>query len=148
MDDCILPLNDKHAYFVCKLELGSIPALEKQLTTSLDISCLDKESWINCDDDSASHLFHRVHHIYNRINIAKSCEQEVDGNSLWDKIIDVLDKVMDYKSSDIVPNMDDHVFDDDYEDGKADNGEHDIQINQTDASMIPCLLDIKKDWMA
>ncbi len=129
MGDCIPLLNNKHDYLVCKLEFGSIPALGKQLTTRLDRSCLDKESRINCDDDSASCLFNGVHHIYNCFDIAKSCEQEVDGNSLQDKITDVLDKVMDYESSDVIPNMDDHVFDNKSEDNKVDNDEHVIQIN-------------------
>ncbi len=71
--------------------------LEKKLRTRLDRSHLDKESQINHEDDSASHLFKGVHHIYNRINIAKSCEQEVDGNSLLGKITDILDKVMEYE---------------------------------------------------
>jgi hypothetical protein len=94
--DCIPPLNNKHAYLVRKLEFRSIPALEKQLIIRLDRSCLDMESRINCEDDSASHLFNGVHHIYNRINITKSREQEVDGNSLPDKIADILDEVMEY----------------------------------------------------
>ena len=95
-------------------------------------------------------MFNRVHNIYNCINIAKSCEQEVDGNSLQDKITDVLDKVMDYESSCIVPNIDDHVFDNESDYGKADNNELDIQINRTDVSMRPCLLDLTRtgrhDW--
>jgi hypothetical protein len=116
--------------------------LEKQLTTRLDRSCLDKESWINRDNDSASCLFNGVHHIYNHINIAKGCEQEVDGNSLPDKITDILDKIMEYEPSDVVPNMDDHVFDDKYNDNEAEDDEHDMQIIQSDASTRPCLLDL------
>ncbi len=84
LGDCILPLNNKQVSFICKLELGSIPALEEQLTKRWDRSCLDKESRINCDDDSASSLFNGVHCINNCIKIAKSCKQEVDGNSLQD----------------------------------------------------------------
>jgi hypothetical protein len=149
MGDCIPPLNNKDSYLDHKLELRSIAALEKQLTTRLDRLRLDKESRKYCDDDSASHLSHEVHHVYNCINIAKSCDQEVDGNSPQDKITVVLDKVMDYKSSDVIPNMDGHAFDKESEDNKADNDEGDIQINRADASMRPCLLDLTRTgWNA
>jgi hypothetical protein len=38
--------------------------------------------------------------------------------------------------------MDDHVFDDEYNDNMADDDERDIQIIQSDASTRPCLLDL------
>jgi hypothetical protein len=142
LGDCFPFLNNKHAQLVRQLEFRSIPVQEKKLRTRLDRSHLDKESQINHEDDSASRLFKGVHHIYNHINIAKSCEQEVDGNSLPGKITDILDKVMEYESSDVVPNMDDHVFDNKYNDDKADDDEWDIQIIQSDASTRPCLLDL------
>jgi hypothetical protein len=46
--------------------------MEKQLITKLDRTRLDKETRINRDDNVASCLFNGVHHIYNRINVAKS----------------------------------------------------------------------------
>jgi hypothetical protein len=61
--------------------------------------------------------------------------QEQDGT-------DVLDKVMDYKSSDALPNMDDYVFEDESEDNEADDDECDMQNNRNDVSTRPCLLDL------
>ncbi len=60
-DDC-LPVNDAF----CRkrtLQHGTIAALEKQLTTKLDQTRLDKETRINQDNDAASRLFNSVHHI-------------------------------------------------------------------------------------
>jgi hypothetical protein len=54
---------------------------------------------------------------------------------------------MDYKSSDVVPNMDDHVFEDKSKDNVTEDDERDIQINQTDVSTRTCLLDLTRtNW--
>ncbi len=56
--------------------------LEKELKTKLDSSQLDKETWINCEDEAASCLFNGVLHMYNRINIAKKSRAESGGKQL------------------------------------------------------------------
>ncbi len=123
----IVPLRaDVYRYFVWRLEPGAIAALEKQLTTKLDRTRLDKECRINQDNDAVSQLFSRVHHIYNRINVVRNWEQEVVGNSIPDNMKDVLDKVMDYEPSRNTPNMNDHIFDDEQEEDDADNDEQDM----------------------
>ncbi len=65
LGDCVPPMNDSHQYLDCKLEHGTISALEKQLTTKLHRTRLEKETRINREDDAASRLFNGVHHIYN-----------------------------------------------------------------------------------
>jgi hypothetical protein len=129
-----------------KLQHGTIAALEKKLTTKLDRTRLDKETRINWDDDAASHLFNGVHHIYNRINVAKSREVEVGGRSLPNNIKDVLDEVMEYEPSEIGPNMNDHLFDDDADDDEADDDDGDLLL-RTDTNILPvkpCLMDLTR----
>jgi hypothetical protein len=57
-----------------------------------------------------SQLFNEVHHIYNYINMAKSHEQHIIRNNVPHNMKDVLDKVMDYEPSGIVPDMNNHMF--------------------------------------
>ncbi len=65
-------------------------------------------------------LFNCVHHIYNRINIAKKqYEQVIIGAGVQDKIADVFDEVMDHKADEVLPNMQDCVFDDEYNNDEA-----------------------------
>jgi hypothetical protein len=45
------------------------------------------------------------------------------GSNLQDTIADVINEVMAYKPSDVLPNMDDHVFNNEDDDGCADNKE-------------------------
>ena len=65
-------------------------------------------------------MFNGVTHMYNRIDITKRKEKEVEvvtSAGVPDNMADVLDEVMDFDSNDdAIPNMDDHVFDEDYED--------------------------------
>ncbi len=96
LGDCIPLRNDSLRYFVRKLDHGTISALEKQLTTKLDRTRLEKECRMNSEDDAASRLFSGVHHIYNRINVAKNREQDMVGPGSNDDIVDVLDEVMDH----------------------------------------------------
>jgi hypothetical protein len=110
--DCVPLRSDVDCYLEWKLEEGAIAALDKQLTTKLDRSRLNKELEINQDNVAVSQLFNSAHHIYNCINAAKSREQEVAGNSVPDNMKDVLDEVMDYEPSENVPDMNDHIFDD------------------------------------
>jgi hypothetical protein len=51
---CVPSPADVHCYLDCKLQPGAIASLEKQLTTKLNRSTLDKESRINRDYDAAS----------------------------------------------------------------------------------------------
>jgi len=50
-------------------------------------------------------------HIYNRINQLTNREVNVGGGALPDSFKDVLDEVMEYKPSENVPDINDHVFD-------------------------------------
>ncbi len=143
-DGC-LPVNDAFCW-KRQLQHGTIAALEKQLTTKLDRTRLDKETCIKKDDDTASRLFNGVHHIYNRINVAKSQEVEVGGSSLPNNIKDVLDEVIEYEPSEIVPNMNDHVFDDDADDDEADDDDGDLllRIDTNIMPVKPCLMDLTR----
>jgi hypothetical protein len=89
-------------------------------------------------------LFNGVHHIYNRINVAKDQEQETAGPGGNDDIVDVLDEVMDHEANNVLPNMDDHVFDDEYEDDDTDKNESDIRNELPILSTKPCLLNLTK----
>jgi hypothetical protein len=100
---------DIHCYLKRKLEPGAIAFLEKELKTKLDRLTLLKELRINWDNDEASQLFNGVHHTYNHIKV-KSHEQNVIRNNLPGNIKDVLDKVMDYEPSRVVPDMNNHTF--------------------------------------
>jgi hypothetical protein len=101
------------------------------ITTKLDLTRLDKESMINREDDGASWLFNGIQHMYNRINVTKSREKEVVSTvGIPDNMADVLDEVMDYESSKvIVPNMDDHVFDEEDEGEAMENEDDNIGQN-------------------
>ncbi len=48
------------------------------------------------------------------------------GSSLPDNMKDVLDEVMEFEPCEILPDMDNHVFDDDPEDDEADNDYQDL----------------------
>ena len=70
------------------------------ITTKLDQTRLDKETMINWEDGAAIRLFNGAQHMYNYINVAKSREKEVVSTvGIPENMADVLDKVMDYKSS-------------------------------------------------
>jgi hypothetical protein len=144
LGDCIPLKNDSLRYFERKLEHGTVSVLEKQLTTKLDRTRLEKECRINSEDDAASWLFNGVHHIYNCINVAKNREQEMVGPGSKDDIVDVLDEVMDHEANDILPNMDDHVFDDEYEDDDADENESDTWNELLILLTQQCLLNLNK----
>ena len=106
-------------------------SFDKMITTKLDLMRLDKESLINREDNGASRLFNGIQHMYNRINVTKSREKEVVSTvGIPDNMADVLDEVMDYESSKIiVPNMDDHVFDEEDEGEAMENEDDNIGQN-------------------
>ncbi len=99
---------------------------------------------MNREDDAASRLFNGVHHIYNRINVAKNREQEMVGPGSKDDIVDVLDEVMNHKANDVLPNMDDHFFDDEYKDDDADENESDTGNELPMLLTKQCLLNLTK----
>ena len=106
-------------------------SFDKMITTKLDLTRLDKESLINREDNGASRLFNGIQHMYNCINVTKSREKEVASTvGIPDNMADVLDEVMDYESSKvIVPNMDDHVFDEEDEGEAMENEDDNIGQN-------------------
>ncbi len=87
---------ENHRYLSRQLKHGVILALEKELKTKLDRSQLDKETWINHEDNDTCCLFNGVLCIYNCINVAKREEEEVVGSRLPDNMNDVLDEVMEH----------------------------------------------------
>ena len=134
LGDSVLPLTNQHDYCHRKLENKTIAKLDKLITTKLDRTRLDKECRINWEDDSASRLFNGVQHMYNRINIMKSREKEVVSSvGMPDNMADGFDDVMDYESSKtVVPNIDDHVFDEEDEGESMEIDDNDIeQIDNT-----------------
>lgn len=67
------------------------------------------------------------------------------GNSIPDNMTDVLDEVMDYEPTSNVPDMNDHVFDDESDDGDAADDERDIvHIEGLVQTVKPCLLDLSQ----
>ena len=83
--------------------------------------------------------------MYNRINIMKSREKEVVSSvGMPDNMADVFDNVMDYESSEtVVPNIDDHVFD------EEDEGESmEIDNNDIERIDITTKLCVSKLYMA
>ncbi len=145
LGDFVPPLDNKLLYLNRKLEKDTISLFKILLTTKLDQSWLDKEIRINREDDAASWLFNGVHHIYNRINIAKSREKEVVGtNSVPENISDGLDEVMDYKSGDVlVPDMDKHIFEDDYKEDVPEDDDDGFGTNS--GRTRPCLLNLSTE---
>ncbi len=85
-----------------------------------------------------------MHHIYIRINAKKDQEQGVVGNSVPpDKMTNVLDEVMDYKPTSKVPDMNDHVFNNDSDDDDdVDNQRHNVHVEVLVQAVKPCLLDL------
>ncbi len=100
---------ENHHYLSCQLKHGVISALEKELKAKFDRSQLDKETWINCKDDTASHLFNAVFHIYHCMNVAKRQEEEVVGSSLPNNMKDVLEEVMEHEPCEILPDIYNHI---------------------------------------
>jgi hypothetical protein len=136
---------ENHRYLSCQLKHGAISALVKELKTRLDRSQLDKETPNNCEDNAACCLFNDVLHIYNRINIAKRQEEKVVGNSLQDNVKDVLDGVMEYEPCETLPDMDNHLFDDEPEDDEADNDVQDLSTTDSNKQLVkPCLMDLTR----
>ncbi len=86
-----------------------------------------------------------MHHIYNRINLAKSREQEVVGSSIPENMKDVLDKVMDYEPTGIIPYMSEHRSDNNELDDKGAMEEDEQDVGFRSVQLIkPCLLDLSR----
>jgi hypothetical protein len=69
--------------------------------------------------------------------------EEMVGSSLPDNVKNVLNKVMEYEPCETLPDMDNHVFDDEPEDDEADN--YDQDLLRTDSNVQPvklCLMDL------
>ena len=123
-DGCLSHDNEQN--FERKLQTGAIAALENQLKTKLDRKQLDQETRINSEDDAANCLFNGVVHIYNRINQLTNREENVGGGTLPDNVKDVLDKVMEYKPSENVPDINDLVFNEDNNEDKDDDNDDEV----------------------
>ncbi len=67
------------------------------------------------------------------------------GNSLHNNIKDVLDEVMEYEPCETLPDMDNHVFDDEPEDGEAENDDQDLLTTDSNKQLVPDGFDA--DWM-
>jgi hypothetical protein len=80
--------------------------------------------------------------MYNRVNVTKSRGQNVFGNNVPNNMKDVLDEVMDYEPSGIVPDINNHTFDDNEpERDKVLDDEQDV-VNRFALSQKPCLVDL------
>jgi hypothetical protein len=139
LGDCLS--TAKNMYIQWQMNPGAILSFANQLTTRLDKSTLKKESRINQDDDAACRLFNRVHHIYNQINVVHNREQEITSNTNPDNMKDVLDKVMEYKPSRIVPDMDNHSFNVDEEEEEEGDDNEVVDVSNG-GNMTPCLLNL------
>ncbi len=66
------------------------------------------------------------------------------GPGVQDNIVNLLNEVMDYESNNALPNMDDHVFNDEYEEDDTDEDEADMGNEVPNLSLRPCLLALTK----
>ncbi len=120
-----------------------IAALENQLKTKVDRKQLEQETRINSEDDAANRLFNGVVHIYNSINQLTNREANVGGGTLPDNV-KVLDEVMEYEPSENVPDINDHVFDDNNKDEDDDNDDEVITgLEVVTVQTRPCLSDFQ-----
>jgi hypothetical protein len=90
-------------------------------------------------------LFNGVVHIYNHIDQETNQELNVLADGLSDNARDVLDEVMEYEPSGIVPYINDHIFDGNNDDEADDD--HDEIIHGLDISMVqskPCIIDLQE----
>ena len=141
-DGCLNRINEQN--FEQKLQPGAIAVLENQLKTKLNRKQLDQETRINSEDDAANRLFNRVVHIYNRINQLMNWETNVGGDALPDNVKDVLDEIMEYEPSENVPDMNDHVFDDNNKDENDDKDDEVITgLEVVTVLSRPCLNDMQ-----
>lgn len=132
-----------------KLQPGAIAALESRLKTKLDRKKLDQETCINSEDDAANRLFNGVVHIYNRINLASNRDVNVGADTLPENVRDVLDEVMEYEPTGVVPDINDHVFDGDNDEADDDDDESVTRLELDTVQTKPCLLDLQEvGWEA
>jgi hypothetical protein len=126
------------------LETRSMMTLQPLIKTKLDRKKLDKEISFIQHKDLAGILLNGVNHIYSRINVLKEQEQLMNKDQLMlhESVNDVIDEVMEYEPEMLVPNIDDHVFN--------NNEEVDNDIEEEEQmleSRRPCLIDlVEKGW--
>jgi hypothetical protein len=126
------------------LETRFMITLQPLITTKLDQKKLEKEISFIQHEDSAGILLNGVNHIHGRINVSKEREQltNKDQPVLHESVNDVIDEVMEYEPEMLVPNIDDHVFN--------DNEQNDDEIEEEEQmleSERPCLIDlVDKGW--
>jgi hypothetical protein len=82
--------------------------------TKLDRKKLDKEISFIQHEDSAGVLLNGGNHIYGRIHVSKERERLTNKDQLMlhENVNYVIDEVMEYEPEMLVPNIDDHVFND------------------------------------
>jgi hypothetical protein len=138
------------------LQRGFIKSLQPLITTKQDRKKLDRETTFIQNEDSAGILLNGVNHIYSRIYNNRDRERLLvnDDTMLPDGMDQVIDKGMEYEPETLVPNIDDHIFDDNDKDNdkmvdvneKIDtidvvaNGEGSLELR-------PCMMDlVNKGW--
>jgi hypothetical protein len=140
LGDCLPADNNLNGHR--KLQPGTIASLEDHLTTKLDQTKLDKETHIKQEHDAVGCLFIGVHHIYNRINVAKNCEKDIGASNEPNNIKDIINEAMEYKpSEDIIPNMNEHSFSGDLDEDKGNEHNDDLPF-QTESKL--CIMDLSK----
>jgi hypothetical protein len=104
------PFNPGNAGWL--LETGSMMTLQPLIKTKLDRKKLDKEILFIQHEDSAGVLLNGVNHTYGRINVSKEQERLINKDQLMlhENVNDVIDEVIEYEPEMLVPNIDNHVF--------------------------------------
>jgi hypothetical protein len=82
-------------------------------------------------------------HIYNRINQATNQDVNVGADSLPENVRDVIDEVMEYEPTEVVPDINDHVFDGGDEKSDDDDDESITGLLLNTVQKKPCLLNLQ-----
>jgi hypothetical protein len=122
----------------------------------LDRKKPDKETTFVQHKDLAGIHLNGVNHIYLRIYHNRDCERLSMNvyTMLPDRMDQVIDKVMEYEPETLVPNTNDHIFDDndkDNEDMVDDNDKFDtidvLANSEGSLELRPCMMDlVNKGW--
>ncbi len=101
-----------------KTLIGEVVVLFLGNTTKLDRKKLDRETMFIQHEDLVGILLNGVNHICLKNYHNRYCERLLmnDYTVLPDGMDQVIDEVMEYEPETLVPNIDDHIFDDDDKD--------------------------------
>jgi hypothetical protein len=128
------------------LEQGFMMTLGGLITTKLDRKKLDWETTFIQHEDSAGLLLNGVNHIYGRISVSRERERSSNNDKVPEGINDVIDEIMEYEPKILIPDIDDHVFnnEDGIDDDGDDNEEQEMTMEISGVMTRPCLMDLVK----